>query len=78
MCHPKLEVRFPIPPWGEHIPNAVYQIYEDTGLFLVIFYVQLMSTHLFREASTPNTEATVSPSSQKIFVEAKANLVPEI
>ena len=37
-----------------------------------------MSTHLFREASTPNTEATVSPSSQKIFVEAKANLVPEI
>lgn len=34
-----------------------------------------MSTHLFREASTPDTEAAVSPSSE-IFVEAKANLVP--
>ena len=51
MCRPKLEVRFPIPPQGEHISNAFYQIYEDTGLILVIFMHSLCPhTYVVKQA----------------------------
>ena len=72
MCRPKLEVRFPIPPQGEHISNAFYQIYEDTGLFLVIFMYSLCPhTYFVKQAHLIQRQRKCPLLHRKYFLKQK-------